>query len=53
MKTTIINLGGDDYSVQYEIINNKIIIDSVNNMSNKELYLTDELEQEILDKINN
>lgn len=51
MKTAIVSLGGEDYSIQYEINNNKIQIDSVNNMDNKEIFITDELEVEIIDKI--
>ena len=48
MKTAIVNLGGEDYSVEYE---NQKDIYSVQNMSGKEIELTDELEKEIIEKL--
>jgi len=49
MNTIVINLGGEDYSIEYENSNN---IYSVQNLKGKEIELTDELEKEILDKLN-
>ena len=49
MNTIVINLGGEDYSIEYENSNN---IYSVQNLNGKEIELTDELEKEILDKLN-
>jgi len=49
MRTAVISLGGKDYSIEYENSNN---IYSVQNLKGKEIELTDELEKEILDKLN-
>jgi len=49
MNTIVINLGGEDYSIEYENSNN---IYSVQKLNGKEIELTDELEKEILDKLN-
>jgi hypothetical protein len=46
MKIQIVNLGGVDYSVEYEIN-----IYSVQDLNGKEIELTDELELEILEKL--
>ena len=52
MNTKVISLGGEDYSVEYyETDVNTFYIDSVHNMANQEIELTDELEQEIFDKL--
>jgi len=52
MNTKVISLGGEDYSIEYyESDVNTFYINSVHDMSNKEIELTDELEQEILDKL--
>ena len=48
MKTAVISLGGEDYSIEYE---NKNDIYSVQNLNGKEIELNDELEQEILEKL--
>ena len=48
MKTAVISLGGEDYSIEYE---NKNDIYSVQNLNGKEIELTNELEQEILEKL--
>jgi len=48
MRTAVISLGGEDYSIEYE---NKNDIYSVQNLNGKEIELTDELEQEILEKL--
>ena len=49
MNTIVINLGGEDYSIEYE---NKNDIYSVQNLNGKEIELTEELEKEILYKLN-
>lgn len=48
MKTAIINLGGEDYSVEYENENN---IYSVQNLNGQEIELTNEFEQEIIERL--
>lgn len=51
MKTSIINLGGEDYSVEFKYV---AIIYSVQDMNGKEIEfrLNEDLENEIIDKLN-
>ena len=48
MKTAVISLGGEDYSVEYE---NKNDIYSVQNLNGQQIELTDELECEIIERL--
>jgi hypothetical protein len=50
MKTAIISMGGEDYSVQYED-KNSITIESVRNMNGREMEINEEIEMEIIDRI--
>lgn len=51
MKTLVFSLGGEDYSVQYEIINGLIEIDSVNNMHGGTLKMSEEFFNEVFEEI--
>ena len=48
MITAVISLGGEDYSIEYE---NKNDVYSVQNLNGKEIEFTDELEQEVIEKV--
>ena len=52
MRTAVISLGGEDYSIEYyETEENTYQIYSVHDMANRVIDLTDELEQEIFEKL--
>lgn len=51
MKTLVFSLGWEDYSVQYEIINGSIEIDSVNNIHGWTLEMSEEFFNEVIEEI--